>query len=522
MQATELYELGCRAYDGDRDARRLWLAKVARLAMPYAVRYGVLPGLVAAKAALESGYGSDKYEEDFYEPQFGVKMARKAQNHNNLIGMNAFRDNMTFLSEYPPPAWESYRATFRDYGPHYKGSKIELVPDEPWMHFRNVEDCLEAWCANMRYQAEKNHKKWGGTLEEQLLAIESYTPEGAEAETPGMHYEWQDYVLYLYKDYDLFAIDREAYQMSVPMTINNLDENIKKAYEYAHANCHYAPTDRSFPPMEDGAADCVGLALRALYTMGYNHAPHNINEINKLCEDAGLLRSDWIDDAWKRHGVVCMRPKGDTKNVAHVYYSLGGTDAQHIKKYDLGSEERIRSEQPFANAPVNEWTDKFDFMCIWYVSGRQRHEDAPHFEVACESAGLTTEDTTIYSGPGTTWKKLKCVKEGTRLFLRGLVSNDKARLWYAVRHEGIEGYISQAHVFKSKFVSCNGVVSGTDGSLGLRIAAGVNAFKTADIPEGETVVVDNVATAEDGGRWYHVRWGKYRGFASAMYIKKKE
>ena len=522
MQASEIYELGCRAYNGERDARREWLGRISRLAAPIAVRYGVLPALFAAKAALESGYGSDQYEVDFYEPQFGVRMKRKAQRHNNLIAMNAFRDNTTFLSSFPPPKWESYQATFRDYGPHYHSDHIELTPSEPWMHFRTVEDCCEAWCANMRYQASKNHKPWGATIEQQLLAIESYTPEGSQAETPGMHYEWQDYVLYIYKDYDLYAYDREAYKMSVKMTTANLDEHIRQAYTYAHAHCHYAPTDRHFPPFEDGAADCVGLILRAAYTMGYNEGAKNINQVIGLCEKMGLKKSTDINDVWRHHGVVCMQDKHlvGTVHVSHVYYSLGGKSLTDISKYDLGSNDRIKSPQPFQNVAVNEWAGKRNFLCCYYIPD-EKLPDEPMFTAECETLGIVVKEAGIYAGPGTAWRKLGTAKVGNTIVLRGIVLNPSGNLWRAVRYGNTEGYIFATAVTQKNFAEHDAFVRGTDGTLSVRVGAGGGCRKIADLKEGSKVRVIGKAKAADGKVWYNVKTKKLYGFVSGDYLADK-
>lgn len=526
MQATELYEIGCRAYNGDRDARRLWLAKVARLAMPIAAKYGVLPGLFAAKAALESGYASDQYEVDFYELQYGVEMGRKAQKHNNIVGMNAFPDNCRYLDSMPEPLWIAYKKIFHDYGPHFKGDEIRLVKGEPWKHYESVEDCCEDWCANIRWQAERHNRLWGTAIKEQLLAIESYTPEGERAETSGLNYAWQDYILYLYNDYDLYAYDREVYGMTVKMTQANLDAHIKKAYEYAHLHCHYAPCV-TYPPMENGCADCSALSLRALYTMGYlTRDAFNIDDIHRLCEAAGLKKSTDINDAWRRHGIVCFQDKNNvgTQHINHVFYSLGGTSVNRIGKYDLGSDTRIQSVQPFQNVPVNEWLDRRNFLCVYHIPDDEpkKQADTPPFAVESLSYGKATKSAGVYAGPGTAWRKIGSVKPGDEVLSGGVVTNAQGHLWRAVRlvSSGTLGYVGSSAVRIVKFATYAGIVRGTDGHLSLRVGAGAGCFKIGDIPEGDTVRVDGEARAEDGTPWLHVKWRLERGFVSAEFVVK--
>lgn len=152
------------------------------------------------------------------------------------------------------------------------------------------------------------------------------------------------------------------------ITTTSLDTAIKEAYNYAHAHCRYGPTDQSFPPFENGVADCVGLALEALRILGVNKIPRNINMIVDLCEQAGLAKSTNIKDVYRHHGIVLMCHKDDPNknNIYHVYYSLGGNKLTGISKYDLGSDERIKTIQPYKYVQPNEWTYKYEFKCIYY------------------------------------------------------------------------------------------------------------------------------------------------------------
>lgn len=163
------------------------------------------------------------------------------------------------------------------------------------------------------------------------------------------------------------TIAKSEASTSTGITQKALDSAVKSAYEFAHAHCKYGPSDRCFPPMEDGIADCVGLILRALYTLGTNTCKRNINQALELCEISGLKKSVDFNDVAKYHCIVFMCHKNDPNNVYHVYYSLGGKSVASISKYDLGSDERIRTIQPYNNVPANQWTDKYNFMCLYHV-----------------------------------------------------------------------------------------------------------------------------------------------------------
>ena len=522
MQARDFYDVGLKAYYGDKDAARAFFAKLAAALVPIAKIYAVLPSFAMAKCVIESSYMTNEWNH-VAEAISGKKLKAKAQAYNNIFSMNAFSENQKYLDRLPLPAWASRRDTFADYGPHGDSDDALTFAFEPWKAYRTVEDAIEDWCANVRYQAESHGHCWNPSdIHAQLIATESYTPEGSrEGVRDGLHYYWQEQILQLVEQYGLSQYDREDKTMTkVKVTTAVLDEHVKRAYEYAHAHCHYAPTDRHFPPFEDGAADCVGLILRAAYTMGYNDGAKNINQVIGLCESMGLVRSENPEDAAAHHGVVLMCPKGDRTNVAHVYYSLGGKDGK-ISKYDLGNDDRIRTLQPFNGKPVNEWADRRDFLCVYYVREKTARPDTPPFRVLSGDVGVIRVKTGIYAGPGSAWRRLGTTSLGAEVILRGVVTNSSGNVWRSVCYKGIQGFIPQKAAEETIFESRKGIVSGTDGSLALRVGAGMGAFKVGDIPEGASVTVDNMAFADDGGEWLHVRFGKLRGFVARKFVKTK-
>ena len=518
MKATELYSVGYAAYNGNDDARKTYFMALAPIAKRFGKVYGVLPSLILAKSAIESGYASDLYE-DSLEADYGIMMGGKAQNHNNIFAVNAFEDNKKYLDKFPKPAWNDYRAEFIDYGTHYTESGREVVRVEPWKHYNSVDDCVEDWCANIRYQAEKHGKAWGSDLLTQITAIESYTPEGGEAERKGLHFDWQDQVAALSEKFRLFEYDKEVTRVErKALTVADLDKAIKDAYEYAHKFCHYAPTDNSFPPMEDGKADCVGLALRAFYTLGYNHSKHNINEIGELCEVAGLTRSNDLADVASRHGIVCMCPKGDTHNIAHVYYSLGGESYRNISKYDLGSEERIESDQPFTNAPANEWADRRSFLCIWFVDSMPKFTGKPLFEAVTKKAVTLRE----IAGKGN--KAVCSVPKGETVKVYAAVNTGRINRWFYVSFGKQYGFCYSGALSYSKYKipkDKKKVADTPDNSLACRVGAGeaYPIFKLCpSLSNGTQVRVINRLESADGSLWYNVYRGGLCYFVSGVWL----
>lgn len=538
MQSSQIYEIGKKAYNGNQQARKKWFQKLSEIAKMVGQKYNICPSLILCKASIQSGWGTDLYEERTLEPRFQVKMQRKAQKFNNLMGMNAFELNCKYLAELPQTEWSKYQTTFRDYGPHIHDNQYVLTPDEPWKAFISIQDCFQDWAANVRFQAECHKKEWGNSIRQQLLAIESYTPQGAVAASKGMHFKWQDDILKLYETFELWKYDQEVIinnMAQVRLTIANLDQHIKKAYEYANKFCQYGPTDRVFPPMEDKNADCVGLVLRALYTMGYNNSRKNINNILSLCESLGMVKSTDINDVWKHHGIVCMQDKSNagSLNVGHVYYSLGGTSIKNINKYDLGSNQRIDAAQPFPNVPVNEWPDRRIFMCFYYIKEAapvKKKPAFPKYETNIWTKGEIKKRVGIYAGPGSAWEKLGILEIGTLVDFGPRFTNSAGNDWRRVRYYykdklQYDGYVFHSSVgtistfttYKSKIKKL-----GKNDFAALRMGPGTNFDKIDQLKSGCELTIKN-CTINNNQKWYYVivDQTKKKGFVSSVLIEGK-
>ena len=516
MKASDFYGLAHAAYNGSDDARRGWFKLLAPIAQKFGQVYGVLPSLILAKAAIETGYGSDLYEEAL-EETYGIQMAGKAQNHNNLLCVNGFAENRKYLDSFPAPAWSHYRRLFTDYGTHYDGDRI-IVKVESWKDYDSVEDCIEDWCANMRYQADKNHRIWTGDIRGQLLAIESFTPEGSKAERKGMHYEWQDQIVTYYERYRLSTYDEEAFPMAKQkITVASLDREIRQAYEFAKSYCVYGPTDRFFPPMEDGLADCVGLALRALYKLGYNNDRHNINDIHKLCIAAGMKRTDNANDVCRHHSVVCMCPIGDRANVAHVYYSLGGQNGT-IDKYDLGSNYRIHSAQPFRGVRINEWPNEREFLCAYYVP------DDASFTADELFRAKAKQDVILRDIAGKGHAAVCLIRAGEEVSVLGAVSTTLLNRWFFVKYKDKFGFVYSGSFTYKKYTipKKKMTVDAPDGELNCRVGPGLSCpiFKLKpSLKNGAKVRILNAITDASGILWYSVYQGGLFFFASGAWLK---
>ena len=306
------------------------------------------------------------------------------------------------------------------------------------------------------------------------------------------------------------------------MTLTEMDNAIKSAYEYAHLHCVYAPTDRSYPPMEDGKADCCALVFRALYTLNINKRARNINDIPRVCEMANMIKTTNINDVWKKHCVVCMCPKNDPTNIAHVYYSLGGKSLNDIDKYDLGNDDRIASLQPFPHVNVNEWQGKYSFLCAYYTDTKYK---------PCNDLGLTNgvtgtviADTGLYAGAGTKWDKIAQVPKNTKCVIYPvLVTNTNNNTFRAVRlFDGTQGYIYHASVVPDSFTEYRAEIYGTDGTLNVRAGVGLDKPIIGKLNEFDIVRIKSVFWDTSKIEWCNVETHTLCGFVTKTHLKKLE
>lgn len=156
------------------------------------------------------------------------------------------------------------------------------------------------------------------------------------------------------------------------LTQTQLDAAVREAYEHAHAYCNYAPTDRSFPVGEDGKMDCTGLILRSMWNVGLVNEPLNCDQIDSLMSKFGFTKTTNFEDVYKYHGFVqWVLPQWvNSEHVHHTYYSLGG-DGRTISKYDTGSQERLRTTQPYRNVQADEWGGKYVFKHMWFLKKKE-------------------------------------------------------------------------------------------------------------------------------------------------------
>lgn len=120
------------------------------------------------------------------------------------------------------------------------------------------------------------------------------------------------------------------------------------------------------PPCSDGLISCDRLEARALYDLGYTDQRTGGEVCSTLPE--WLQAHGWKKVTKKANikqgAIVAVRDKG--KNwISHVFTVTSYDSTKDVcTKFDCGSNERIKTVQPFKDVKLVEWGNR-EFVCAW-------------------------------------------------------------------------------------------------------------------------------------------------------------
>lgn len=119
-------------------------------------------------------------------------------------------------------------------------------------------------------------------------------------------------------------------------------------------------------PCDDSKISCDRLEARALYQMGFRDQRTGGETCGTL--DAYLTSNGWTKVMSKsdvKAGSIVAVRKTSHNYIDHVFYVASYNKTKDTcTKYDTGSNERIKTVQPFKNVPLVEWSDRV-FVCAW-------------------------------------------------------------------------------------------------------------------------------------------------------------
>ena len=157
------------------------------------------------------------------------------------------------------------------------------------------------------------------------------------------------------------------------MNAKTLINACKAVYEMAHYG-HYTYGDsKSRVPCADHVISCDRLIARALWNLGYQDQPSGgITVVNM---ETYLLKHGFYkvtNEADVKAGdIVLFRNANLVPNAGwHTFIVTAVTKSgsvMTVNKYDMGSQQRIDSPQPFINVPLNQWRGTRWFYCAFRI-----------------------------------------------------------------------------------------------------------------------------------------------------------
>lgn len=136
---------------------------------------------------------------------------------------------------------------------------------------------------------------------------------------------------------------------------------------------------KSLPPCNDNKISCDRMIARALWNLGYTDQP--IGGITVVNMESYLTRWGFKKitnaHALKAGDIVLMAKDGESKPTWrwHTYLVDKINSNGTINKYDCGSQERLRTVQPFKGCAIDEWSNKH-FYCAFRTPIENKQNDA--------------------------------------------------------------------------------------------------------------------------------------------------
>lgn len=151
------------------------------------------------------------------------------------------------------------------------------------------------------------------------------------------------------------------------MNASQLINATKAVYEMAH-NGHYRYGDsHATPPCSDGIISCDRLIARALWNLGFQSQPAGgitVLNMENFLTSWGFKKITDISSL-KAGDIVLFRNQLTTPNANwHTFLLTKFNAPNDIWKYDMGSQQRIESAQPF-HTILNEWGGNRVFYCAF-------------------------------------------------------------------------------------------------------------------------------------------------------------
>lgn len=154
---------------------------------------------------------------------------------------------------------------------------------------------------------------------------------------------------------------------------------VKAVADYARTNGWTYGNSTTTPPCADKKISCDRLIARAMYDLGYTDQPKGGfvcgNVINEHLLKWGFTK---VTDKSKIKPGAVVAVKKKTQNYMNHVFVVKSYDPKtdRCDKFDMGSNTRIKTAQPFRNVKLVEWSDR-EFVCAWNVPENLKAKTTP-------------------------------------------------------------------------------------------------------------------------------------------------
>ncbi len=157
-QAKEFYDLGDRAYNGDKKAMEEWIELVGKI-VKNTNTYGMKKSLIIAQIINESGWMSHH--------------CKSLSDFNNVLGINTDMGKIT--PDMQDSTWSKKRTSGNNNVTQWSKDGSHIIgTNESMRHYDSIEECIEDY-ANVMYLYHPECKG-SNNLEDYRSFLEGYTP----------------------------------------------------------------------------------------------------------------------------------------------------------------------------------------------------------------------------------------------------------------------------------------------------------------------------------------------------------
>lgn len=227
---------------------------------------------------------------------------------------------------------------------------------------------------------------------------------------------------------------------------------IDAVYQTAHKGNYSYGNSLATPPTSDKIISCDRLIAKAMYDLGFTDQPKGgitVGHMETYLTKWGLKK---VTDQSKIKGgdIILFKADGTAQPTA-AWHAFVVTDYDHVtktcSKYDMGSQNRINSAQPFTNVDFDQWLAKSFYCAFTGFKEEPKEEPKQSSGKLNESPKWVAKATTgcnvrVYAG--TEYPNIKSYPQLAKGNLVDVCDSVKAKngvIWYYVRIKANDKYV---------------------------------------------------------------------------------